>query len=91
MVADDKQAGLKRHLVLVTDPTHAILTTKMDSFSGHPPTSRPDMAWVGGFEVHQSKRTGQVCVETGIRNQPAIFDGAADPRLFPVHAQARRE
>lgn len=55
----------------------------------HPPLGQ---TWlVGGFEVHQSKRTGQVCVEMGIRNQPAIFGGAADPRLFPVHAQARRE
>lgn len=91
MVANDKQTGFKRHLALVTDPTHVMLTTKMDGFSGHPPTSRPDMASVGGTGVQQSKRTGQVCVEMGMRNQPAIFDGAADPRLFPVRAQARRE
>lgn len=73
MVANDKQAGLKRHLELVTDPTHAMPTTEMDSLSGHPATSRPDTAWMGGIGVQQSKQTGQVCVEMGMRSQPAIF------------------
>lgn len=91
-MADQMQAGLKRYLVLVTDPLpQVMLTRKMDSLSGHLPTSRLDMTWMGRTAACRSKWTGQVCTDVGMRNQPAILGGAADTRLFPIEPQARQE
>lgn len=43
VVADHKQLS-KDTMHWLQTPPYVLLTRKMDSVSGHPPTSRPDMA-----------------------------------------------